>query len=439
MSNSTSALQGWVDQPDNRGTFDIIWSSFFTIFLCTWTSLHLNIPAPNEGYWKPIFRKFRWMLLSIFGPEFVFAFAAGQRCNAKRVLKSLKRMGHHEWTLRHCFYANMGGLVLQPRDSVPFPIHGFHLLWLLEEKYLELPEIKAEEIKDKSKATSFNKGLVCLQTGWFVLQCFGRIGQKLPLTTLELVTISYVWCTWAIYAQWLRKPLDVEMPTALKIEASTEEILINAGSAASNPYRQTPLDFVWDGSQSWTLNVQPFFGFRPDLRKRPMQRILNDVLPWFTEASDTVTALVVILIYGAIHLTGWNLVFTTQTEKILWRAATLMIMCTVALFCFWELGWGIICAAHRLRINKQKVRPRSVYYVYTVQCEKIAGIPDLSIRDKKYEDTVARKAHMNFTIPIATMYVLSRLCIFAEALIALRCLPRGSFQNVNWATFIPHY
>ena len=439
MANSTSALQSWVDQPDNRGTFDIIWSSFLTIFLCTWTSLHLNVPAPNEGYWKPIFRKFRWMVLTILGPEFVFAFAAGQRCNAQRMLEAFKEMGHHEWTLRHCFYANMGGFVLQPRDSVPFPIHGLHLVWLLKEKYLELPEITAEEIKDKSKASSFTKSLVCLQIGWFVLQCFGRLAQRLPVSTLELITISYVWCTWAIYAQWLRKPLDVETPTILKIKASTEEILINGGPAASKLYRQIPLDFVWDGKQSWTLNVQPFFGFRLDPRKRPMPRILNDGLPWFSRASDAVTALVVMFIYGAVHLTGWNLIFPTQTERILWRTAALIILCTVAFFCCWELAWGVVRAAHRLRINKHKLRPRSVYYVYAGQFEKIAGTPNLHIHDQKFEDTVVPKAHIIVMVPVGIMYVLSRLYIITEALASLRALPSGSFQNVEWASFIPHY
>ena len=126
----------------------------------------------------------------------------------------------------------------------------------LEESYLNLPEITLEEISDKSKANLLAKALVCLQTGWFVVQCFGRLGQGLPLTTLELLTISHVWCTWAIYAQWLKKTLDVTAPTVLRSQASTAEFLRNAGPAASKPYRQTPLDFVWDGHVSWTLDVR---------------------------------------------------------------------------------------------------------------------------------------------------------------------------------------
>ncbi len=72
-----STLQGWVVNPNTRGTFDIIRSSFLTIFLCTWTCLHLNVPAAKEGALKPTLRKFRWMVLTILGPEFVVALAAG--------------------------------------------------------------------------------------------------------------------------------------------------------------------------------------------------------------------------------------------------------------------------------------------------------------------------------------------------------------------------
>ena len=94
------------------------------------------------------------MVLTILGPEFAFALAAGQQANAKRALNAMKGMGYSGWTLRHSYYANMGGFVLQARDSAPFPIHGLHLIYLLKEGYLDLPEITSEEISDKSKANS---------------------------------------------------------------------------------------------------------------------------------------------------------------------------------------------------------------------------------------------------------------------------------------------
>ena len=158
----------------------------------------------------------------------------------------MQSMGYSGRTQRRSYYANMGGFVLQPRDSTPFPIHGTHLVWLVQKDYLPIPEITEKEISDKSKANLLSKLCVCLQTGWFVLQYLAHWIQKLPLTALELVTIDFVWCTWGTYRHWLEKPLDVKTPTILKIEASTVEILLEAGPAASKPYRETPLDLIWD-------------------------------------------------------------------------------------------------------------------------------------------------------------------------------------------------
>ncbi len=436
MSN-TSILRGWVDQPDNRGTFDIISSCFLTIFLCTWTCLHLNVPATKEGEWRPILRKFRWMMLTILGPEFAVAFAAGQRANAKRGLTTMRGMGYSCWTLRHSFYANMGGFVLQARDSTPFPIHGLHLIYLLEKGYLDLPEITSEEISDKSKANLLAKALVCLQTGWFMVQCFGRLAGSLPLTTLELVTISYVWCTWNIYAQWLRKPLDVSAPTILRPKASIAEIL-KADPAASEQYRQTPLDFVWDGRVSWTLNVQPFFHFRVDPRERPMPRILNDSLPWLNSAVDSAVCVFVIVFYGAIHMFGWNLIFPTRTERIIWRLSVLALLCTSAAFCILELLKGIYRAAYLLHINNKKMTFKSVYYVYANKIDNLGGARELPIHNKELDEGVVPIWQMVFMVPLGVLYLFSRLYIIVEALTSLRALPAGAFQNAQWTTFIPH-
>ena len=379
------------------------------------------------------------MILTILGPEFVVAFAAGQRANARRTLDTIRGMGYSDWTLRHSFYANMGGFVLQARDSKPFPIHGLHLVYLLREGYLDVPEITSEQISDKSKANLLAKILVCLQTGWFVVQCFGRLGQGLPLTILELVTISYVWCTWAIYAQWLKKPLDITVPTVLGIEASITDILLKAGPAASEPYRQTPLDFVWDGRVSWMLNVQPFLHFRVDPRERPMPRMLNDSIPYFDTVVDAAVCFFVVVFYGAIHMFGWNLLLPTQTEKTMWRLAALVLLCTTATFCIWEVLWGIFRAAYLLHLNKKKMKLRSVYHVFANQVEKVGGADGLPIRDKKFDEGVVTYWQMFFMVPLGILYLLSRLYIIVEALASLRALPSGAFQNVHWTTFIPHF
>ena len=187
-TNATSAgrQEGWVSSPNGRGTFDIIWGSLLTIFLCTWTSLHLNIPSLHERYLHRWLRKFRWMVQAIMAPEFIVGFATGQKVEAKRSVEQWKNSGYDKWTVRHGFYANMGGFVLQPRDSQPFPVNSKQLHFLVTRGYTPFPSITQKEIWDKSKQDRFQKALTLIQTGWFVLQCLGRAIQHLR-TYFELM------------------------------------------------------------------------------------------------------------------------------------------------------------------------------------------------------------------------------------------------------------
>ena len=438
MSTSPAFLHGWVDSPDYRGTFDVLQSCFLTIWLSTWTCLHLNVPAPNDGAWKQILRKFRWMVIAVFGPEFVAVLAAGQRASAVRVHDTMKELGYSDWTLRHSFYADMGGFMLHPRDSSPFPIDGLQLIYLLQRGYLNLPEITEKEISDKSKANVLAKCLVCLQTGWFITQCFGRLAQNLSLTTLELTTISYVWCTWAIYGNWLKKPLDVGNPTILKIEASSAEILRTAGPAARDPYIRNPLDFIGEEHRSWTLDVQPHFRFRVDPRERPMPRILNDGFPWFTNVHDVTLCLFVILVYSAIHVCGWNLPYPSRTEKILWRISTLIIFCSTLIFFVREIIWSIRRSAQFLHLNQMKISMKSVYYIWTNKIDKVAGANELIVHRRPERGSVTRW-HAFVIGPSATLYFLARLYVIVEALVSLRAAPKNWFRTLNWTSFLPHF
>ena len=69
-------VHGWVGQPNNRGTIDIIWTSVATIFISTYVMLCLNVPSQGESWWSVAYRRLLWMGVSIAGPEFVLTAAA---------------------------------------------------------------------------------------------------------------------------------------------------------------------------------------------------------------------------------------------------------------------------------------------------------------------------------------------------------------------------
>lgn len=69
-----------------------------------------------------------------------------------------------------------------------------------------------EEIKGRSKADSFSKLIVLVQTSWFVLQTIARHVQRLPITELELTTLAYTIPILGMYICWWNKPLGVTQP-----------------------------------------------------------------------------------------------------------------------------------------------------------------------------------------------------------------------------------
>src|SRR5437764_11206543 len=71
---------GWVsDRNDYRGTIDLLYGSLFTIFLCTWSVLHLELPGDHHTRLGCFFRKVAFMALGILAPEFVAFLALLQR------------------------------------------------------------------------------------------------------------------------------------------------------------------------------------------------------------------------------------------------------------------------------------------------------------------------------------------------------------------------
>jgi hypothetical protein len=113
-----------------RGTLDIAWSSLSVVLLCTWTVLHLNVPAPirTHGAWIKLglmfertLDKLKWMALTVVAPELLFGKALVDCLSAsfsKDEMKDLRTKAResNDWSLTHAYIANMGGFALDFRD-----------------------------------------------------------------------------------------------------------------------------------------------------------------------------------------------------------------------------------------------------------------------------------------------------------------------------------
>jgi hypothetical protein len=93
---------------------------------------------------------------------------------------------------------------------------------------IEIPEISAAYIKDRSKGDALSKIIAILQTTWFIAQCVARGQQRIALTELELVTLALASLNAVTYAIWWRKPLGVQEPIKIYLKM---EVVANKSPA----------------------------------------------------------------------------------------------------------------------------------------------------------------------------------------------------------------
>ncbi|KAI1350940.1 hypothetical protein F5Y01DRAFT_315223 [Xylaria sp. FL0043] len=225
MPQTDKSFPGWVSSPDKRGSIDILLSSFLAIFLSTWSSLCLNVPHPNDGDFTIFLRKAKWMLWGILMPEVVLSITFGQYASARRSVQRFRQLGYPHWTLRHGFFADMGGMLLLPKEGAPFVINSSQVAFLVEKGYMECPKITTEEIWDKSKADLLTKSLAFLQAGWFLFQLLGRAIVRLPTTALEVFTGAIVLSSFGNFICWLHKPNDIRKGITLSIGLSLQDVV----------------------------------------------------------------------------------------------------------------------------------------------------------------------------------------------------------------------
>lgn len=423
-------ITGWVDQPNTRGTIDIIWTCVVTIFLCTWTVLCLNVPARSDSTRTVYWRRLRWMVSAIAGPEFVLGFAAGQYENALQAVaafKNLDHVGQPQWTMRHAFFAEMGGFMLHPRDSTPFPVNNKHLLWLISKKFMDIPRVESGDIWDKSKANTLIKSLVCAQICWLILNVLARAIQKLAVTTIELATVSIVFCTVATYFCWLHKPADVLTPIDLHIDKTTAEILAEAGDVA---YRMTPLDFVDNLGPSVSANVVAFVGVRMGPQERPLPRFTNDRFPHVRKIRQVLLVSITLFSDG-IHLFGWNFSFPTRAERILWRVASMQMFWTAAIFWAVEILAGLHRDQTMELLYTMVVHPSRVKEFKTLRRNRPP-------RPQQTPETFPLPWEFGFSSTMWVLYLVARIYVLVEMFVGLRRLPRSAYTCVQWSSFLPH-
>ena len=428
MNTSTSASSfshGWHSAPNERGTIDIIWSCVSTVFLCLWSMLHLNVPAPSDGFWTIFWRKARWLLLGVLAPEVPMLMACGQWSSAKRSVQQMRDLGFNDdqWTMSHAFFADSGGIVLQLQDDEPFPISAKQLAWLLRQRHAALPAMTERDIKDKSKGDKCTKALAVLQTAWFMIQMIGRGAEHLPITPIELASAALALTSLTTLWFWLDKPLDVQQPYLLRLdhlpptafhdsktaEVRVEEVKFEEEASSSQATFVLPLDEIEPRayiSRKWSRTFLNLI-FHLSLQRPRMDRIPNDRDPQILGFYQHLTLGVATAAFASIHFVDWHFAFATKAELIIWRINCCIMWSLLAVY-----GSAEVFMCWREGYKKLGMDTAGGYKLRWPAC-------------------------LWFFIPAGT-YSIARLVLTVGVFVNLRSLPKDAFVQVQWTTVLPH-
>ncbi|KAG2074525.1 hypothetical protein BDR04DRAFT_1126827 [Suillus decipiens] len=198
-----------------RSLWEIIWSCAATLFACTWTAIHPNIPGMDEGKFTVFSRRLGIMMIALIAPELMITWTAIQFLSARDTAKAFNDT--FEWTVTHGFFVWMGGFMLYLNDKPRATLATRELERFVHEGSVEMPVIMQADIEDRSKGDALSKGIAILQLVWFVLQLVARYVQNLPMTLLELDTLAVATLASIAYGFWWKKPKDVGPGQCLEV------------------------------------------------------------------------------------------------------------------------------------------------------------------------------------------------------------------------------
>ncbi|KAH8691557.1 hypothetical protein BGW36DRAFT_304654 [Talaromyces proteolyticus] len=369
---------GWQDGGDRRGTWSIISDCLATIFACTWSIQHLNIPSSKDSKWTRWWRSVKWMLITVLFPEFIVLHAVFELVMGFEALREMdksnklvrypwwftwllspslsvrslavllkhifqrkkaaqtngpedlqdgeeegRRGGGEEeekeednrWTLTHCLFANMGGVYYRDAES-GFPLTALQLAREMDGFRNQC--ISGDEIDDRSKQDWFAKIVAVLQFLQLALSLIVRADRSLDFSQLETVTLGFAVCGVVTYILYLPKPQNVQTPIFLAPGDSRI-----GGSGRILRYEKT-FDSFW----GILLNEERRRDDKQEsLDKRYVDRVPNDNIPMSNNQVAHSGIFVLAFasgLFGAMHAIAWNFEFPTHVEQIIWRTATVM-------------------------------------------------------------------------------------------------------------------
>ena len=295
-----------------------------------------------------------------------------------------------QWTLKHAFFADVGGFHLRDADLKTISLNAEQLFFLVEEGYVNMPNFTQKEIDDKNKADIVLRYYWLAQIIWFSIATAMRSTQGLPICTLELTTLAFVVCSAISSLFRFRKPGDVRVPEFVKPKYTIAEIVNHPDSKGASKqankrtgndpgkligtqpgdetalrapkdghFRYTELDFIshreWHFSKlwaHWTEVARTVLHLPKDFFGPHHGRIDNTYCFPMEETSGSYLLLLAVSFgYAAIFFLFWNHDFAMPVQQWLWKASIVSVLAGLVGyelvqrvgFVLWPAMWRVVC------------------------------------------------------------------------------------------------
>jgi hypothetical protein len=348
----------------------------------------------------------KWIILTILAPELIIIAATHDFVSArnthKRLLSIADTTDKVTWTMTHTYFANMGGFVL--RDTTqrsddesntpyePYHLTAYGIIILRGGGFIpRLPDIRTEEIKDRCKDDMFVKAIALAQILWTVSQAVVRAVRGLTTSPLEVAVLGFAACAVGIYILYWEKPKGPR--SVITIEHC--------------PDRRDIFDALSDEIEKEEKGISVVASLlvpRFVLRKTPGSPTNLDYVRFKEDTSTPAycAGMLGAVLFGAVHFGAWNYPFTTTTELILWRCASLYIT---------AYGPFLMGLNGLMYVAKRQIRPHPLKrLIVTARTTGVAA---------------------------TYIYFLFRLAILVEIFRSLLFMPPDAFV-ATWTSNIPH-
>ena len=344
---------------------------------------------------------------------------------------------------------------------------------LAQDGEIDFPCITENEIQDRSKGDVLSKGLVVIQTGWFILQCIARQIEHLPLTELELVTLAFAALNFVTYGLWWNKPLNVQCP--FRVPMKQRKGKSEGAKGASESSQSADDETSREDNRGRGTDAMAVLGMllaaigdtmrgaiaivrkTPEVIGKATGAIVHAIRDAIKHSVEYVCfhrwrtfwkGMKAVFEYGIeAPLSPFGLMgfgddkvghmFYAGNREITWPCGIVgAVIATIfgAIHC---VAWSFQFPSHTEQLL-WRIASLSITCLPMAAWFAGVGIALVEELDGKLSMVIGWLLIAIITVLFPILYILSRVALLVIALMSLRSLPPGVYETVHWTIFIPH-